>query len=133
VAEKLRFSELTRQPRAVQIHERLGPARAVLVNPARQHALTRAGLTQDEHRYVRSDGGSRHFLEPADGAAVTQEGRRGCAGHGGRERALSAVALLVERASHQDLERLEIDRFGQEVLGTGLDGPDREIDGAQTG
>ena len=53
VAEQLGLEQLARQPRAVEVHERLVRARAVLVEPAREHSLARARLASDEQRQRR--------------------------------------------------------------------------------
>ena len=55
VAEQLRLQKILRQPRAIQIDERLLPPPAVAVQPVRENPFARSGLALDQDRPVGGD------------------------------------------------------------------------------
>ena len=128
------LQQLPGERRAVEVDERLVGARPVAVQPAREHALARAGLALDEHRAVRGRHAARLLGQPTHRGARAQEGidrAPRVAGLAG-QRPLP-VALLVEQPLDHDRQRAQLDRLGEEVLGALLDRLHREVDRAVAG
>ena len=102
-AEELRFEELRRQRRAVDLHEGAMTARRGRVDRARDQLLARAALTTDQHRDV-GIGDTRdqivHFLHLLAGVArpeqLAGDARRTGAGPGGSRRRTTVGHDTVE-------------------------------------
>ncbi len=131
VTEQLALQELPRQRRAVEIDECFLPARSVAVAPAREHALTGAGLPEQQQRAVGGDHPPRVLGQRADRRAGAEERIELGPGLAGvvHDRALAA-GLALEQPRDQRLEQSALDRLGDEALGALLDGLDGEVDRA---
>ena len=104
------------------------------VEPARQHALAAAGLAEDEDRAVGAERLHRRLAQAADGGAGAEEridvvARAPLAGRG----LLAAQAAVLQRALEDLLQRRQLDRLGEELLGALLDRLHRQVDRAVRG
>src|SRR5262249_21664503 len=73
VAEQLRLEQLARERGAVEVHDRLVGARALLVQPLRKERLARPGLALNEDRALGDEHAVRTALELADRVARAEK------------------------------------------------------------
>lgn len=134
VAEELRLEKLACQSRAVQVDESFVLAAALFVQPSRENAFTRSGLSQNQDRALAFQSTPRFDLEIMNGSARAGEriDRRPAVAPLSR-RLLASLALVVDLALDNDAQGRELHGFRQELNRAFLDGADGKIDRGESG
>src|SRR5262249_21672868 len=112
----------------VQIYKGFIRARAVFVEPAREHAFARSRFTKNQNRAFSRENLSRLVGKRANRGAGTDERIDGLSGLARLAGELfMIVTLFLQESLKDDEERGKFERLGQKLLRSFLDRPDCQI------
>ena len=124
VAEQLRFDQLLRNRRAVDLNEGLGTARRPRVERARDQLLARPALARDQDRRRGRCGQLDRLAQLAQGGRGTHQ-LAALGGRGLRLTALLAQPPGLDRVADREQHLLALERLLEEVEGAALGRLDR--------
>ena len=127
VAEELRLEEVFRNGGAVHGDEGTVGTMAVLVEGPGDQFLPRPGLAADQHGHGRRGKTTEGFVDIEHGPAVPDEGVALLGEFIARvdRDGLGALARTFDGLAHDAADFTRIERFGEEIEGSGLDRLDR--------
>ena len=128
VAEQLALLDLVRDGAAVEVHERLGPARTSRVQHPSQKTFARPGLAQDHDAGVARCDASRLVEDRPDRRTVPHELDLSLGVEHSPERCILAAQLeVVGRPTQRVLDERRLRRFPEVVEGAQLHGLDAVV------